>query len=60
MNNIKTTIINNIKSIILIVIAIILFSIASKQEFESDKQNDEDMQEFIDNQLYQNYNYYDF
>lgn len=57
MSNKQTTITNNTKSILLIVIAFILFGILSKQEFASDKQNEQDMQEFIDNQLYQNYSY---
>lgn len=52
LNNIKP---NNIKLIALLIIAFLLFCWASTSEYESDKQNAEDLDEFVYEQIYLNY-----
>ncbi len=45
---------NKITTYLLLIIAILLFCWASNIEYEVDKQNDEDLEEFIYEQVYLN------
>lgn len=55
MNKSNTKGLTKLEQIILAIIAILLFCWASVSEYKSDKQNAEDLDEFVYEQLYLNY-----